>query len=503
MRITGATLSFIAAASIALSGCGGGGEGGGGSGGFDSPNNLPPVITGNPPTKLTAGTQYSFQPQSTDPDGDALTFSAVNLPTWATINKTSGLVSGTPAEANVGMSGMITIEVSDGKVATDLPQFRIEVTSAQAPPATVNSPPTITGTPGTQATVGVSYTFSPVGDDVDDDTLTFSITNKPSWATFTPATGMLTGTPASNNVGTTSGIVISVSDGTETVSLPAFSITVATTAPANRAPTITGTPRTSVTVGQAYTFTPTASDPDGNTLQYSITGKPSWLNFSATTGRLSGTPTAAAVGSSRMTITVTDGTLSASLAAFTLQVNAAANQPPVISGTPPTAATVGQSYTFTPTASDPEGATLTFSIVNKPSWLTFSTTNGQLTGTPTAGDVGTASGIVISANDGSALASLAAFNIVVTQTATGSVTLNWEAPTQNTDNSPLTNLAGYRITYGRSQTSLDQSINVTNAGLTTYVVPNLATGTWYFAMYAYTSTGAESDASNIATKSVN
>src|SRR5690349_7047915 len=117
MRITGATLSFIAAASIALSGCGGGGESGGG-GSFDSPNNLPPVITGNPPTKLTAGTQYSFQPQSTDPDGDALTFSAVNLPTWATINKTSGLVSGTPAEANVGMSGMITIEVSDGKAAT-------------------------------------------------------------------------------------------------------------------------------------------------------------------------------------------------------------------------------------------------------------------------------------------------------------------------------------------------------------------------------------------------
>jgi hypothetical protein len=502
MRITGATLSFIAAASIALSGCGGGGESGGG-GSFDSPNNLPPVITGSPPTKLTAGTQYSFQPQSTDPDGDALTFSADNLPAWATINKTSGLVSGTPAEANVGMSGMITIEVSDGKVATDLPQFRIEVTSANAPPATVNTPPTITGTPGTQATVGASYTFAPVGDDVDDDTLTFTITNKPSWATFTPSTGRLSGTPASNNVGTTSGIVISVSDGTDTVSLPAFSITVATTAPANRAPTITGAPRTSVTVGQAYAFTPTASDPDGNTLQFSITGKPSWLNFSATTGRLSGTPTAAAVGSSRMTITVTDGTLSASLAAFTLQVNAAANLPPIISGSPPTIATVGQAYTFTPTASDPEGATLTFSILNKPSWLTFNTNNGQLSGTPSAGDVGTFSAITISANDGTGLGSLAAFSIVVSAAATGSVTLNWEAPTQNTDNSTLTNLAGYRITYGRSQTTLDQTINVTNPGLTTYVVPNLSSGTWYFAMYAYTQSGAESDASNVATKSVN
>ena len=67
----------------------------------------------------------------------------------------------------------------------------------------------------------------------------------------------------------------------------------------------------------------------------------------------------------------------------------------------------------------------------------------------------------------------------------------------------LTNLAGYRITYGRSASTLDQSINVTNPGLTTYVVPNLGSGTWYFAMYAYTSTGAESDASNVATKTVN
>jgi hypothetical protein len=504
MRITRATFTLFAAATFALSGCGGGGEGGGGGGSFDSPNNLPPVITGAPPTKLAAGTQYSFQPQSTDPDGDKLTYSATNLPAWATINATTGLVTGTPAEANVGMSGMITIGVSDGKATSELPEFRIEVTSAQPPPANVNTPPTIVGTPATQATVGMSYSFTPVGDDADDDTLTYSITNKPSWATFTAATGALVGTPASNNVGTTSGIVISVSDGTNpAVALPAFNLTVATTAPANRAPTISGTPNTSVTVGQAYNFRPSASDPDGNTLQWSITGKPSWLNFSATTGRLSGTPTAANVGSSRMTITVSDGTLSASLPAFTLQVNAAANQPPLISGSPSLIATVGQAYSFMPTASDPEGATLTFSILNKPSWLTFSSSNGALTGTPSAGDVGTTAAITISANDGTALSSLAPFAIVVAQVANGSATVNWVAPTENTDNSPLTNLSGYRLSYGRSASQLDQSVDIDNAGLTTYTVNGLATGTWYFALYAKASSGTESDASNVASKAIN
>jgi hypothetical protein len=501
MRITRATFILLAAASLALSGCGGGE--GGSSGSFDSPNNLPPVITGTPPTKLTAGTQYSFQPQSTDPDGDTLTYSATNLPAWASINTTSGLVSGTPSEANVGMSGMITIGVSDGKATSELPDFRIEVTSAQPPPATVNTPPTITGTPGTQATVGTSYSFTPVGDDADNDSLTYSITNKPTWATFTASTGALVGTPASNNVGMTTGIVISVSDGTASVSLPAFNLTVATTAPTNRAPTISGTPNTSVTVGQAYNFRPTASDPDGNTLQWSITGKPSWLNFSATTGRLNGTPTAANVGSSRMTITVSDGTLSASLPAFTLMVNAAANLPPVISGTPPLTATVGQAYSFTPTSSDPEGATLTFSIVNKPTWLNFNTTNGSLSGTPAAGDVGTTAAITISANDGTALGSLAPFAIVVAQVANGSATINWVAPTENTDNTPLTNLSGYRLTYGRSATQLDQSVDINNAGLTTYTVNGLGTGTWYFALYAKASTGAESDISNVANKTIN
>jgi hypothetical protein len=315
---------------------------------------------------------------------------------------------------------------------------------------------------------------------------------------------MLSGTPASGDVGTTAGIVISVSDGQQhTTSLAAFSITVATAAPANRAPTITGTPRTSITVGTAYSFQPVGSDPDGNTLLYSIQGKPTWLSFSTTTGRLSGTPAIANVGTSaRMTITVSDGTLTASLPAFTLQVVAAVNLPPVITGGAATSATVGQLYSFQPSASDPEGKTLTFSITNKPSWATFNTATGLLSGTPTAGDVGTVTGIVIGVSDGTTIASLSAFAIAVTQTATGSVTLNWEAPTTNTDDSALSNLAGYRITYGRSQTTLDQSINVTNAGLTTYLVPNLSSGTWFFAMYAYTTTGAESDASNVAQKSV-
>ena len=84
----------------------------------------------------------------------------------------------------------------------------------------------------------------------------------------------------------------------------------------------------------------------------------------------------------------------------------------------------------------------------------------------------------------------------------GSACLSWTPPTQNTDGSPLTNLAGYRIYYGESAAVLHQTIQLNNAALTTYCVNDLAPGPWYFAVTAFTSTGAESAKSNIASKVV-
>lgn len=79
---------------------------------------------------------------------------------------------------------------------------------------------------------------------------------------------------------------------------------------------------------------------------------------------------------------------------------------------------------------------------------------------------------------------------------------SWTPPTQNTDGSPLTNLAGYRIHYGLAADQLTQSLQVANASLRTYFVDGLAPGTYYFAMRAYTTSGAESALSNITSKVV-
>ena len=89
---------------------------------------------------------------------------------------------------------------------------------------------------------------------------------------------------------------------------------------------------------------------------------------------------------------------------------------PQISGTPATTVNVGSSYSFTPTASDSGGGALSFSIQNLPSWARFSSTTGQLSGTPAASNAGTYSGITISVSDGQASAALPAFSIAVANT---------------------------------------------------------------------------------------
>jgi hypothetical protein len=72
------------------------------------------------------------------------------------------------------------------------------------------------------------------------------------------------------------------------------------------------------------------------------------------------------------------------------------------------------------------------------------------------------------------------------------VTLNWTPPTENTNGSTLTNLAGYNIHYGTSSGSLTKTISISNAGIATYVVSNLPAGKYYFAVAAVNSAGTES-----------
>ena len=270
----------------------------------------------------------------------------------------------------------------------------------------------------------------------------------------------------------------------------------------NRAPNISGTPASSVEVDTAYSFTPSAMDPDNDALTFSINGRPSWASFDTTTGELSGTPTAAGVHSG-IVISVSDGALSDSLPAFSITVNdVVVNSPPVISGSPPADVNAGQAYSFTPTVSDPDDSTFSFTVSGLPSWASFNDANGQISGTPQSGDVGTYSGISITVSDGEAEDTLGPFTITVQAISLGSVTLTWTAPTKNEDGTDLTDLDGYKLYWGTTPGVYPNSVTIDNETVTTYVVDDLAPGTYMFVATSFNTSGVESRYSGMATKVV-
>jgi hypothetical protein len=457
-----------------------------------------PLISGTPSAMANAGQAYSFQPQASDAAGRPLTYAIANCPMWAMFSTATGQLSGTPSSAQVGNYTHIDISVSDGTTSVALPVFSIAVTAgAQGAPA-------ISGTPLSTVVAGQSYSFQPSATDPAAQTLTFSIANAPSWVHFDTATGQLSGTPSPAQEGTYADIIISVSDGTSSASLNAFTITV--TAPGGAdAPTISGSPPSTAIAGQDYSFQPTASSPTGLPLQFSIINRPLWASFDAATGKLSGTPSAAQEGSPPPPPpSVSDGSSSATLAAFGIVVapGVGVGGELTIAGSPATSVIFGNEYSFTPTSTDPSGGKLSFSIKNAPSWASFNSATGELSGLPTAADVGTYSNIIISLSDGTTSVSLPAFTITVTENATGSVTLQWTAPTENTNGTPLTNLAGYWIYYGTSANALTKSVQITNPGIVSYVLQNLSPGTWYFALSSYTNAGVQSSTSPVASTTV-
>jgi len=179
-----------------------------------------------------------------------------------------------------------------------------------------------------------------------------------------------------------------------------------------------------------------------------------------------------------------------------------ASAPLVISGSPPTNVVVGDTYAFQPAVQAAPGAQLTFSATNLPAWTTLNPVTGQITGTPDASQVGSYANIQVAVTDGQQAASLPAFSIAVTDTAPGAATLTWTPPTQNVDGSPLTDLAGYQILYGTNAAALDHTIAIPTPGITAYIIGNLTSGTWYFAMKSVTASNLESALSNVVSKTI-
>ena len=190
------------------------------------------TIGGVPQSAAIAGRSYTWKPWVTNPSGRTLTFGIANKPSWATLNTRTGQLSGTLPNI-IKTYTNISISVTDGVTTAKTGYFSIRV----YPPKTTDKP-VISGTPATSVTAGSPYTFQPSARDVYGQPLSFSVKNKPAWASFSIATGRLSGTPTGAQAGSYGNIAISVSNGQLAAALPAFSIQVKGTTSSTPSPTV-------------------------------------------------------------------------------------------------------------------------------------------------------------------------------------------------------------------------------------------------------------------------
>jgi hypothetical protein len=209
-------------------------------------------ISGSPASTVTVGSSYSFTPTTTDSSsGRTLSFAVANKPAWASFSSSTGHLSGTPTAANVGKYADVVIAVYDGLTSAVLPNFGITVQASGS--GTSSGSVKISGTPPASVTAGSTYRFQPSATDSAGRTVSFSVANKPSWATFSIASGLLSGTPTTSQTGTYANISISASDGHSSSALPPFSISVGTTQAATGSATLEWSDPTKNTNGSALT----------------------------------------------------------------------------------------------------------------------------------------------------------------------------------------------------------------------------------------------------------
>lgn len=121
---------------------------------------------------------------------------------------------------SIANNGTAVVTIMDNDTGTGTP-----------PPPPPNSAPTISGTPQGTVVINNDYSFTPTVNDPEDDTLTFSVTNLPVWASFNESNGQISGMPNNTHIGLYTGIIISVRDNANpAVELASFSIEVLNTA---------------------------------------------------------------------------------------------------------------------------------------------------------------------------------------------------------------------------------------------------------------------------------
>ena len=265
----------------------------------------PQPIQNRPPQLYKIGDKYValgqklvIEPRASDADGDPLSFFVQPLPKGASFQKFPPRFTWTPSSLQTVSP---TFVVSDGE-ETDRETVQVRVVSEVQNHAPVFQPI------GDQALeVGDTYTLQLQASDADGDPITFAVDDLPAGASLDEASGLFGWIAPPVLEGTSPTLTFSVSDGQETAFL---AVRFYVLAPGqNKPPTFSPLSPQSATVGQAYSLTLSATDPDGDALQFDFEGNlPTGAGFDPTTARFTWTPSDSQAGETwELRFSVTDG----------------------------------------------------------------------------------------------------------------------------------------------------------------------------------------------------
>ncbi|QDU42483.1 tRNA nuclease WapA precursor [Symmachiella dynata] len=338
-----------------------------------------PEITSTPDWIALVGSEYTYQVTATDPDDDTLEYSLAGTPpNGMSIDPDTGLLTWTP---NGGQIGTHSLEViaSDGSLG-DVQSFDLRVRD--------NAAPTIAPIPDLTRAAGETYQFRAYGSDTDGDALTYELSGEPAGMTINEFTGNIEWLTTIDDIGTYADITVTVTDQYGLSASETFDLEIIAPPTSgggsnqNGGPHITSTAGSLAIVGEQYTYQATATDPDGDTLLWSLETDVANMEINPTTGELLWTPDASQIGTVSATILVSDPHGAWSLQEIHVAV-VDNNLPPQFTSTPPASGHSDEDYTYNVTATDPEEETLTFSLSDGPSGMTIDPNTGVLTWTPT------------------------------------------------------------------------------------------------------------------------
>ena len=363
--------------------------------------NQPPVITSSPRVTAMAGAAYEYQVVATDRDGDALQYTLVTGPAGMTISATGKIEWAVPA-AFAG-SESVDIKVSDGKGGEVTQSYSIGVGIASNRPPLINSAPVVT------ATAGAAYKYQVSASDPDSDTLAYTLSTNEPGITIGATTGLVEWIVPAGVTGEVQ-VTVLVTDGKGGSASQTYVIGVGQ--PGNRSPRITSQPTVSAISGSAYSYAVKATDPDGDTLTYTLLDLPQGMSIDAATGVIAWTIPANVSGLVPVTIEVSDGRGASAVQGFSISVSGASNRAPTFTSQPVTSATAGTNYTYTARATDPDGDAITYALTTTPAGMVINAQSGAITWTPTLQQGGNHS-VAIQATDAKGASSTQSFSVYV------------------------------------------------------------------------------------------